>query len=406
MISSATTHRLCPCAGRPRIRSLALEPFFNAITETGQANRNLLRPTDAKIADLIGVTSRLLTHTNSLISAARADTRSDIIRLQRLSAAIVAVLAFTIGILLFNLMRQVGTMKAAAAVLEATASELTTAYEAAEAGNRAKSEFMAVMGHEIRTPLNAILGMAEILSHDQMDQAARERVGIITSSGTILLEMLNEILDYAKIEHGKMTSEAVAFDVRQLAADTLRVIEGRAAERNNRLEVNHDGLHAAGWHTGDPTLIRRVLLNFLSNAAKFTENGIIRLKISSDRNRLRAEVCDTGIGISAEARDKLFSAFTQVDSSIGRRFGGTGLGLAICKRIIEELGARSVSTARLASAASSGSRFPPQLPKLRPGTIAFRPARRRFRRAVFSSSKTIPSTGRSPRSSWACSASP
>ncbi len=149
-----------------------------------------------------------------------------------------------------------------------------------------------------------------------------------------------------------------------------------------------------------------MLLNFLSNAAKFTENGIIRLKISSDRNRLRAEVCDTGIGISAEARDKLFSAFTQVDSSIGRRFGGTGLGLAICKRIIEELG----GTIGVDSTPGVGSKFwfevPAPAAEAPPRHNSASPGPQALPRAVFSSSKTIPSTGRSPRSSWACSASP
>ena len=327
---------------RKKVREfvLAMEPFFNEIAKTGRANRNLLLPTDAKLTQLLVVTGDLLAYTNARLSAARADGRDELVKLQRLSAFVVMVLALTIGLLLFNLMRQLKTVKQAAGVLENTANELTDAYHAAEAGNRAKSEFMATMGHEIRTPLNAILGMAELIAQSQLDPRDRGHIGIITSSGTALLEMLNEILDFAKIEHGQMTAESVAFDARKLAADAARMVEGRVRERRNRLDVVLDGLPQQAWYTSDPTLLQRVLMNLLSNAVKFTENGIVRLRASETANgeRLRFEVADTGIGIAPDSRDRLFAAFSQVDSTISRRFGGTGLGLAICKRIVEGLG--------------------------------------------------------------------
>ena len=323
-----------------RTMILAMESFFNDITATRQANRNLIVPTRSKLIDLLHVTENLLTYTNSELSASRADARNEVMRLQQFSGAIVGLLLLTIGLLLLNLMRQVKAVKAAAAVLESTATQLSLAYEAAEAGNRAKSEFMATIGHEIRTPLNAILGMAELLGHATLEPDDREHVSVITASGTALLEMLNEILDFAKIEHGRMTSEQTPFDVVRLVTETARVVEGRARERRNRLDVLLDTIPDASWFLGDPTLIHRVLLNLLSNAVKFTENGIVRVRVSiaTESKRLRFEVADTGIGIPSEARDRLFSAFTQVDSSISRRFGGTGLGLAICKRIVEGLG--------------------------------------------------------------------
>jgi CheY-like chemotaxis protein len=137
-----------------------------------------------------------------------------------------------------------------------------------------------------------------------------------------------------------MTQELIAFDARRLAADLPRVVAGRARERGNRLDLEIDALPAVAWYRSDPTLIQRVLLNLLSNAVKFTENGIVKLRAREvdDGRRLRFEVADTGIGIPLEARERLFAAFTQVDSSISRRFGGTGLGLAICKKIVQGLG--------------------------------------------------------------------
>ena len=321
-----------------QIRSMMT--FFDAIIATGKVDLTRLEGTKKDITRLLGVTENLLTHTNAVLSTVRADNRNDVIWLQRLSAIVVLVLAATIGLLLFNLMRQVKVLKDAAAALEASAREMLTAYEAAEAGNRAKSEFMAVIGHEIRTPLNGILGMAELLSHAKLGAEERANVGIITSSGTALLEMLNEILDFAKIEHGGMTRETVAFDVSRLVADATHIIAGRACERNNVVTADLNALGGKAWFMGDLYHVQRVLLNLLSNAAKFTENGTIAVTVSTIRGGLRFGVKDSGIGIAPEAHDRLFKAFSQVDSSISRRFGGTGLGRAICKRIIEELGGR------------------------------------------------------------------
>jgi len=330
-------------------------------------------PTEGEIATrkasaLLEQSEALVTEVHESIAAAHARARDGVAQLQGLTVLVLAVLAITTGLLLLNLMQQLRTVRNAARVLENTAEAMSAAYEAAEAGNRAKSEFMATIGHEIRTPLNALLGMAELLSHAPLGLEERRHVEVITSSGNALLEMLNEILDFAKIEHGRMTSELVPFDLRALAAEALRIVEGRARERGNRIAAVLDGIPGAGWYRGDPTLLRRVLLNLLSNAVKFTEQGEVKVIIAESQagSALRFTVSDTGIGIPEEARQRLFSAFSQVDSTIGRRFGGTGLGLVICKRIVEMLG----GTIGFESEPGKGSCFWFEVPAARSEALA------------------------------------
>lgn len=324
------------------IASLAEElssSFAEAPQGAGAEGARLARAAP-RAAALLSETGALLAETQARVAALNARGRESVNELQGLSVMVLAVLALITGLLLFNLTRQVRTMRKAAAVLESSAQALTAACEAAEAGNRAKSEFMATIGHEIRTPLNAILGMAELLAHRPLGPEERRHVDVITSSGTALLEMLNEILDFAKIEHGRMSSEAVAFDLRLLATEAVRIVEGPARERGNRLSLMMEELPQPAWYRADPALIRRVLLNLLSNAVKFTEQGDVTVRVGEAQGGegLRFEISDTGIGIPEEARQRLFNAFSQVDSSIGRRFGGSGLGLVICKRIVEMLG--------------------------------------------------------------------
>ena len=222
-----------------------------------------------------------------------------------------------------------------------TERALVAAKEAAAASN-AKSAFLANMSHEIRTPLNGVLGMAMVLEDTRLTKRQSEILDIIQSSADDLLTILNDILDFAKIESGHLQLEAIPF---QLITE-LKSVEGLWSSQilNKGLEFNLD---CRSFHDcnliGDPTRLRQIFNNLLSNALKFTERGAIGVRVRQDvlsdcEIQTFVEVQDSGIGIPPDAQNSLFEQFTQVDSSMTRRFGGTGLGLAICRDLIREMG--------------------------------------------------------------------
>ncbi len=208
---------------------------------------------------------------------------------------------------------------------------------AAEAANRAKTEFLATMSHEIRTPLNGVLGMAQIMESGELDTDQRQRLDTITASGRSLLAVINAILDLSKIEAGRMDITAAPFDL-PAQMETLNHLYGGLA-RDKGLEFTLTvAPGAAGWRLGDAERLRQVLSNLISNAVKFTESGAVRVTIDGDGARVRAQVVDTGPGVPEDQRQRLFTKFAQLDSSSTRRIGGSGLGLAICKTLVELMG--------------------------------------------------------------------
>ncbi len=218
-------------------------------------------------------------------------------------------------------------------------TELVQAKEAAEAGARAKSIFLATMSHEIRTPLNGVLGMASLLRQGELTPHQRRHVDAISACGDALLAIINDILDLSKLEAGMMEIESAPFDLRRLIDSTVAVTRGGADDKGIAIEVEVDPALPRGV-VADRNRLRQALLNLLSNAVKFTEAGKVVLRAHRSDTVLLIEVADTGIGIPEEARDRLFKEFSQVDASITRRFGGTGLGLAITQRIIQAMGGR------------------------------------------------------------------
>ncbi|RMG34970.1 MAG: response regulator [Gammaproteobacteria bacterium] len=220
--------------------------------------------------------------------------------------------------------------------------ELAHVRQLAEEAGRAKTEFLATISHEIRTPLNGILPILELLRETDLDPEQQRQVHTALSSSRHLLRIINDILDYARAESGKLQLESIELAPRELVQDVLDLMAGNAQRKGLRLKLEIDE-SVPERVRGDPIRLRQILANLVSNAIKFTEHGEVAVRVERQRVgrrevELRFSVIDTGIGLSHEAAGQLFESFRQADASTTRKHGGTGLGLAICRRLVELMG--------------------------------------------------------------------
>jgi signal transduction histidine kinase/CheY-like chemotaxis protein len=244
---------------------------------------------------------------------------------------LVVTLALLAG---FMVMRRIGQSKRR---LELALDEMKAAKNEAERASRAKSEFVSRMSHELRTPLNAIIGFADLLQAEPLQPSHQNYVSLINRSGRHLMDLINQVLDHAKIESGQLRLERIPFDFRADIDEVLAIVSDRASSKGlNFIATIADDLpeHVMG----DPTRLRQILVNLLVNAVKFTEKGSVELRIAPEGERIFFSIRDTGIGMDQAARGRLFQAFGQADDSITRKFGGTGLGLVISRELVQAMG--------------------------------------------------------------------
>ncbi|GAB3125071.1 hypothetical protein GCM10027256_22060 [Novispirillum itersonii subsp. nipponicum] len=311
---------------------------------------------------LAGLVKRLRNDTSeitALANQARADRISDgraqDVQIYLIMGGLVAAMMLAMLGVAWLLFRQIREIETSRTNLTLLSDKLRDAAARAEAGSRAKSEFLATMSHEIRTPMNGVIGMTDLLLEGQLDARQRHRALTIRKSAEHLLDLINDILDFSKLEANRVVLQESDFSLTDLVESVPEMLVARAAEKDLELVVT---LYPEICRDvrGDASRLRQVLVNLVGNAIKFTDYGGIEIVVrpgESDIDRIRFEVIDTGIGIPEDEQIRLFQLFTQIDGSDTRTRGGTGLGLAISKRIVDCMGGRI----GVSSTPGSGSTF-------------------------------------------------
>jgi len=281
-----------------------------------------------------------------------------------------------------ELVLEAGQLRSAATVHSKLEQDLLQAKQAAEAATLAKGEFLATMSHEIRTPLNGILPMLEMIAQGALDGEQRRMLATATESSRQLFRIVDDILDYSKLEANRLELEITTFNLRETLEGMLALMQRAGEHKGLRLNLHIDPAVRLPVR-GDPVRLRQVLGNLLVNAIKFTERGTIHIEVTRlgetpAQHQLRFEVRDTGIGLDTAQQQRLFNAFTQADASTTRLYGGTGLGLAICKRIVDLMH----GTIGVQSAPGRGSTFWFEIPLLKVVGDLYRPEHLRNARTI------------------------